>query len=440
MNGLLSQFITPADRQQAAYQGLLQMAAGLMQGGAPSTNPGAGMQGLGAGLGGFSQGYQGGINSRVQQAMVGQQLAEAERKRKQQETQASAIQGMFTPPPVQMAMAGNDRAGPTMAAAAKAQAPIAQMFPGQDVNALREYATAFPEQFSKTVGERLTAKPSDGYTLGPDQVRFDANGKVIARGPEKKDEQLVKVLGADGTVKYVPRAEAVGKAAPEEASIVFGPDGKPIYARGGAQSVKGLASGLTNSSQGEVEKQLVDMTAQNVQVNRIAAQFRPEFQQIGTRAGLAWSAFKDKSNLMRLGSDERQALADFTKYRAEAGQYFADRLKAMSGGAVTPQEGERQEVYLPKPGTGVFDGDSPTEFQAKTKRMQEFMTNATARLHYVSKKGLGIRDVPLDEMPKIIRERGNELAKAFTAQKLEGDALKSAVRQQLAREFGLVSD
>jgi hypothetical protein len=432
-------FLPPGTREQAGYAGLGALAQALLRGGAPTLTPGGGIAAMGEGLGGFGSAYNARLNSGLQQAMVGTQLAEAERKKKQQETQAAAIQQMFTPPPVQIAMAGNAQPGPTMAAAAKAQAPIAQMFPGQDVNALREYATAFPEQFSKTVGERLTAKPSDGYTLGPDQVRFDASGKVIARGPEKKDEQLVKVLNPDGTVKYVPRAEAVGKAAPDEAMVVMGPDGKPMFARGGSQSVKGLVSGLTNSSQNKVEEQLIDMTAQMAQVNRIAGQFRPEYQQIGTRAGLTWDRIRDKAG-MNLGSDERKQVADFAKYRAEAGQFFADRLKAMSGAAVTEQEMKRQETYLPTPGTGIFDGDSPTEFASKTKRMQEFMTNATARLHYVSKKGMSIKDVSLDEMPKVIRSRGNELASEFGKRGLEGDALKSAVRQQLAREFGLVGE
>jgi hypothetical protein len=219
----------------------------------------------------------------------------------------------------------------------------------------------------------------------------------------------------------------------------MGPDGKPLFMRGGSQAIQAMQSGLTKAGQDKVQDQLIDMTAQMSQVNRIKGSFKPEFQQIGTRAGLSWDAIRDKAG-MNLNAQERQGVAEFAKYKAEAGQYFADRLKAMSGAAVTEQEMKRQEAYLPNPGSGVFDGDSPTQFAAKVERMQDFMQKATARLHYVSKKGMNISQVPLEDMPKVIRERGNELAKSLEGKGLSEEAKRDAVRRQLATEFGLVSE
>jgi hypothetical protein len=438
MAGLLDfEGMSPQD-QKLANLGLLltQVGGGI---GAAGAGGASGIGQVGAGVGQGLLGY----SQLQQQQQMGQlramQMADAKRKQEQEAARQASLGKMFERPPVQHAMAGGGMPGPTPEAQSRMQPPIAQMFPGQDVDALKNYASAFPEQFGQVMGQRLMPKTSEGFTLGEGQVRYDPSGKPIATGPAKQDEQLVKVLGPDGTVKYVRRSQAEGQAAPDEAMVVMGPDGKPMFARGGAQSVKGLVSGLTNSSQNKIEEQLIDMTAQQAQVNRIASQFRPEYQQIGTRAGLSWSTIRDKAG-MNLGPEERKQVADFAKYRAEAGQYFADRLKAMSGAAVTEPEMKRQEAYLPTPGTGIFDGDSPTEFAAKTKRMQEFMTNATARLHHVSKKGMNIKDVPLDDMPRIIRSRGDQLAAEFGKRGLQGDELKATVRRQLATEFGLVSE
>lgn len=273
------------------------------------------------------------------------------------------------------------------------------------------------------------------------QIMDDGSRVRVSEGaafaPEKEDKTLVKVMGPDGKVTYQPREQAIGHAAPDEAMIVMGPDGKPIFARGGGQSVSQLSGALTQKSQGEVEKDLLDMTAQSQQVNRISGAYKPEYQQLGTRWSNMAAAAKDK---LGFKPDEQTAagLRDFTNYRAEAAQFFTDRLKAMAGAAVTESEGKRQEAYLPTPGTGLFDGDSPEQFKSKLDRMQDFFNNATARLHYVQRNGLTIKDVPIDKMPDVIRDRGATLAREMTNRGLQGDELKAAVRSQLAREFGLL--
>lgn len=157
--------LDPADRQQAGYAGLLALAQGLMAGGAPSTQPGGMARGLAEGLGGFGKNYQGSLASSVamksaalQQQMAQAQLEEARRKQDQRASQEKAIEEMFTAPSPQMAMAGNDRSGPTMQAASNMQPPIAQMFPGQDMAALKAYASAFPDQFSALVAKNIAGK------------------------------------------------------------------------------------------------------------------------------------------------------------------------------------------------------------------------------------------------------------------------------------------
>jgi len=70
--------ITPEQRQQAGWQGLLNLGTGLMAGGGPSTTPTSFAQALGQGGQGFMQGYQGQMDRARQQQMQGMQAKSAQ--------------------------------------------------------------------------------------------------------------------------------------------------------------------------------------------------------------------------------------------------------------------------------------------------------------------------------------------------------------------------
>lgn len=206
-------FLPPGAREQAGYSGLMQLASGLMQGGAPSTQPGGAMRGLGLGLGGFNQGYQGSINAAAQQGMVAQQMAEAQRKEEQRKAQQAALESLLTPPPVQMAMAGDGRPGPTMAAADRAQAPIAQMFPGQDPNMLRTLAQANPEGFMSAVQSRLMPKERSPVSVAPGASLVDPQtGKAVFANPRsERPTELDRLFSEAGIPEGDPMRAQLAK-------------------------------------------------------------------------------------------------------------------------------------------------------------------------------------------------------------------------------------
>lgn len=461
---LFSPLLSPEDRQQAGYSGLLALAQGLIAGGAPSTTPGTMGRGLAEGFGGFGKNYQASATNALTQKMADLQISEAQRKQAAQQKLSQAVSGVN--PPVQLANAGQPGAASMQnrmnmgqqggqlyqqaLQSPEAQSALMELYGPAGIAAMRQMNAPIAvgaEQGLYVPGQGWVQQPG---RKPPEGFEPDGQGglKPIKGGPADPTylgqksgvtEPLQKVLNPDGTVKYVPRSQAVGATAPDEAMIVMGPDGKPLFMRGGAAAMQGMVSGLGQKAQNEVQEQLLNTTAQLSQVNRISERFKPEYQQIGTRAGMSWAAVKDKGG-MTLDPNERRALGEFTQYRAEAANFYADRLKAMSGSAVTEHEMKRQSAYLPNPGTGVFDGDSPTELAAKNARMKEFFQNVTARLHYVSKNGTDIKNVSLEKMPEVIRERGNALEGEFKKRGLEGDQLKAAVRRQLAGEFGLVNE
>lgn len=227
---------------------------------------------------------------------------------------------------------------------------------------------------------------------------------------------------------------------PSGLDIKFGPDGKPISITTGRQGSESAVPGLGTTASGEVDKELLAALGSRQSLQAIKTRFKPEFQQIPTRLGFAWNVLKDKGGGMlgEMDPQDKASLDEFTQYRAEAGQMFSNVLKQLSGVAVNPSELKRAESYLPAPGSGVFDGDSPTELDAKIKRFTEFNDKAIARLAYTKARGVKFDTVNLDDMPQIIRKRGDEVAKQLESQGMAGDALKGAVRMQIAREFGFV--
>jgi hypothetical protein len=166
-------FLPPGSREQAGYAGLGALAQALLAGGAPTTTPGGGIAAMGQGLGGFGQAYNQRLMSGLQQAAMAQQMGRAQKEDEREQARLAAIDQFFTPPPVQMAMAGGPRPGPTPQAAQAAQPPVAQMFPGANVDALRAFARASPEAFLSTVGNRMMPAERKPLVLKEGEAAYD---------------------------------------------------------------------------------------------------------------------------------------------------------------------------------------------------------------------------------------------------------------------------
>lgn len=280
--------------------------------------------------------------------------------------------------------------------------------------------------------------------------------REVARAPRAvSDRTLVQIYdpaSPTGT-RLVPREQASGQAAPLPPgwSVEVDKDGKVKVVQGsmgGRPTQTDPVTGLSPDVLREVDKNLESSQRQAMQVHRFAQQYKPIFQTIPER-GRMWGAALQERLGMDPGPDAKASLAEFTRYKSEAAQFFADRIKEMSGAAVTDGEAKRQTAYLPNVGSGLFDGDSPTEFEAKVGRMQNFFDAATARLHYIRKAGLGIssmKDIetkmPLEQVPKMIRtaieQAKSELAADYanaSPETLEAYAIRS-----VARDFGLMDN
>jgi hypothetical protein len=119
-----------------------------------------------------------------------------------------------------------------------------------------------------------------------------------------------------------------------------------------------------------------------------------------------------KDSTVGLTNKEKQDLTEFSAYKRNAVGQINQYIHDMTGAAMGVQEAQRLMRAVPNPGSGIFDGDSPTEFKAKLDDVVSKTKMAVARLAYIKRNGMSLEDgkgnpvVPLERMPALINERG----------------------------------
>lgn len=243
-------------------------------------------------------------------------------------------------------------------------------------------------------------KPMTGYSPVPDASAGASYGQPVAG------------IGPDGNPMYM-RFDKNGNMVPVQGfqppprtgmEIVTNPDGTMTYRTGVAGGGEG---GLTNPTKNKVQEALLESSNSIARLGDIQSQFNPRWLQWQSQYGAKLANIKDKIGMLAPESPEAADLEAYTTFTASASQQVADRLKAMSGGAVTPEEAKRQMGYLPDP-----ENDGPTAFKSKLERQIKFEQQAAARMRYALNNGLdqnAMYAIPLGSMPDIIRARGKEM-------------------------------
>ena len=175
-------------------------------------------------------------------------------------------------------------------------------------------------------------------------------------------------------------------------------------------------------------------------MNNIQFSYRPEYQTIQYRGKQAWGTLKDK--YVGLPEKEKRQLTEYSQYRQNSLQNLNQTIKDITGAAMGVQEAERIIATLPNAGTGIFDGDSPTEFEAKLNNAVQQTKYALARKQYSLRKGLNWESTPLDKIPSIVQARGKAIAEQYNLNPKDKDPKKAAadlqtINRQLAAEFGV---
>ena len=203
---------------------------------------------------------------------------------------------------------------------------------------------------------------------------------------------------------------------------------------GEGQKINVYTGELSKPTKTEVEKQQLNTGDQIARLNNIQFSYRPEFLNIKFRAGQEWNSLKDKFG--GLPEAEKATLTNYSVYKQNATQNLNLTIKDLTGAAMSDAEAGRIISTLPNAGTGVFDGDSPTQFESKLNNGIQQTKYALARKQYALKNGLNWQDTPLDQMPAIVNKRAADIAKQY---KLDPNkpADRNTIKTQLAAEFGI---
>ncbi len=255
---------------------------------------------------------------------------------------------------------------------------LAAVEQAQQIEAMK----AMPEQF----GPRVT----DQYGNVLQQNRTTNEWEKVTGPPSG----MALDVGEDGTVKF---RQGVGAGANLE--------------RG---TKKGLEERVVNAQEGIARLQ------------EIAQSYQPGFQQINTRVKNAWTGLKDKLEgspledwVGKATPEEKQKLEEFSEFKRDALSNINLYIKEITGAQMSEREANRIRKAMPDPGEGLFDGDSPSEFEAKWSRTMRSLKLANARYIYYLKTAperLESGEVmSLDRFKNRLEDREEELREAGLA-------------------------
>lgn len=425
-------------RQQAQQQGLLNVGLSLLAGAGPSPQRRGVGQLLAQGVAAGQQAYQGAYDKAMRDRMIQEQLAERQQARAEQQMAREILPQLYRPgaatptfygKPTQMPLL--DDQGTTL--------PGAGMTVGQpqmDMAALQQLLTRAPNVAAKVLPTIETLRKLNApqeFDLAEGQVRYrvDPNtGQAMpvagAPKPTMPPSKIQEFLAYSNMTPEQQRAFVELQKAGSGGATVYN------YPPGALAPDKGTRK--------DIETALVSSGERLALYNQIEAQFRPEFLQPKFRVGQTWNAIKDKAGA-GLTDQERQSLSDFSQFKQNSITNLNKTIKDLTGAAMGVQEAARIITSLPNPGQGLFDGDSPIEFESKLNESMRQLRLVEARNSYILRRGLSFKDVPLNDMPKIINDRAAELARQFNVDlKNITPQQKQAISRQLSVEFGISSD
>lgn len=204
---------------------------------------------------------------------------------------------------------------------------------------------------------------------------------------------------------------------------------------------------LTTGTKTKLEETLSGLVNMRSNLSQVQGQFKPEYLQVSNQAQQWWNAVRDKTGIEKLKLDpqEQSKLADFAKFRSSSIGVLNSRLKELSGAAVTESEYKRIAAELPNPGTGIADGDSPTQFKAKMDSVLRMANLGIARTHYLVRNGFSgsveeaEKQMPLDAVPQKMNEVGNQILQELKIKNpgVADDKLIPQARQEVAKQFGI---
>lgn len=189
-----------------------------------------------------------------------------------------------------------------------------------------------------------------------------------------------------------------------------------------------------------VQKEIIKQKDRFDRLIGVMTDFKPEYLELDTR-------FENKIKLLgekvgfEIPAADKKKIGEFVSWKRKSSENFNNYIREQTGAAMSESEAKRLEIDVPKAGIGIFDGDSPTEYQAKMDSAIESSMLVQARYQYLMKNGFTKKEIKtsmksddpeltLEGMRKIIND---EAAKAYDRLELQHPNMDQATLSSMAK-------
>lgn len=294
--------------------------------------------------------------------------------------------------------------------------------------------------------DRMIAKMLEGATGGPrpaapQPVRPQSNLQPMSDTGAAPPPQLIPAQTATQTPPDAAQGSMFANMPSDQKrrlgeAMLMSPKTKAL----GEQLMKDLeAEKIGKEARDKLDQSEMNLAENAARMQEIGRLWRPEFQTIEGKFKMSWAAMKDKigGGKMKLSPEEKATLEQYAAFRAEAFDSVNSYIKSVTGAAMTDAEAQRILKGIPNPGTGIFDGMSPTEFKSVLDQTQRRINLALARTAYARKIGRPFGAIPLTAFERIVSERGEGLKRDMMQQGMPEEEATIQAKQAVRKEFGI---
>jgi hypothetical protein len=263
-------------------------------------------------------------------------------------------------------------------------------------------------------------KAKNGLKLAVDRSgKFTGDFANIAQGMFKTDNP--QNISPDQFNQILDKAKSLKKSGAGD--IINYPAGAVPLGKEGANAV---------------DKAILNTGDRLTRLNRIETSYDPKFLETKFRSAQEFRALGEKLGLNKLTPEQKQQLSNYTQFTQDSIRELNAYIVEVTGAAMgTGEEADRIKKGMPNVGSGLLDGDSPTQFASKLSNTLKDLRTMEARLQYIKSNGLKVIDVPLDRMPEIMRQREQALITSLGLD-VRNPQDKAVLKSRLATEFGLM--
>lgn len=208
--------------------------------------------------------------------------------------------------------------------------------------------------------------------------------EAMAGGDRSQFERLLDQAGFSPEEKQQAIRQWVQRQAQGSGGtqVSFDEQGNPVVQIGGPYS-----SEMRPSTQGNIEQKQTDLESLQSRLQSIEEIYKPERLTYQDKAYFQFLRQKNKAG-MELSPEERQYLVETTQMKRRAYENLNLYIQEITGAQMSQEEAKRLRRVMPDPGDGIFDGDSPLQFEANLNDALSRVRASINRYKDLRKRGL----------------------------------------------------